>query len=271
MSILRSSLIMIFAAALTASGAGAASTHKKSSARAASHTATDNSEKSTRSDGVSRHKTHSDDAPAASSRRGKKHSDDAPVASSSKAHSSDDASTGTRKSRKTGSADKAADTQTTASHKPCRARSHRCKAAAAAETASSDNTSGSSDSSTSGKSRSRRTAAAPAKPRLHGQQAISSERVTEIQQALIRQHYLNKEADGHWDGETEAAMQKFQADQGWQTKLMPDSRALMKLGLGPDYSNAINAKTGNFAPTTIPGNLTQDQTAGFTAGSGVSR
>ncbi len=37
-------------------------------------------------------------------------------------------------------------------------------------------------------------------------------------------------------------MQKYQADQGWQTKLMPDSRALKKLGLGPDYSNAINAK-----------------------------
>ncbi len=27
-------------------------------------------------------------------------------------------------------------------------------------------------------------------------------------------------------------MQKYQADQGWQTKLMPDSRALKKLGLG---------------------------------------
>lgn len=265
MSILRSSLILIFAAALTASGAGAASTHKKSSARAASHAATNNA-----SDGASHHKTHSDDAPAASSRKGTKHSDDAP-ATSSKARGSDDASAGTRKSRKTGSADKPADAQT-ASHKPCRSKSRRCKAAASTETASSDTTSGSSDSSTSSKSRRRTTAAsAPAKPRLHGQQAISTERVTEIQQALIRQHYLNKEADGRWDGETEAAMQKFQADQGWQTKLMPDSRALMKLGLGPDYSNAINAKTGNFAPTTIPGNLTPDQTAGFTAGSGISR
>ncbi len=51
-------------------------------------------------------------------------------------------------------------------------------------------------------------------------------------------------------------MQKYQADQGWQTKLMPDSRALKKLGLGPDYSTAINAKTASFVDpppvSTIP-------------------
>ncbi len=28
-------------------------------------------------------------------------------------------------------------------------------------------------------------------------------------------------------------MQKFQEDNGWQTKLIPDSRAIIKLGLGP--------------------------------------
>jgi len=99
--------------------------------------------------------------------------------------------------------------------------------------------------------------------RLHGQQAIEPARVTEIQQALIREHYLNAEANGRWDAATEAAMQKYQADQGWQTKLMPDSRALKKLGLGPDYSTAINAKTATFADpppvTTIP----TDQAAGF--------
>ena len=83
--------------------------------------------------------------------------------------------------------------------------------------------------------------------KLHGQQAIEPARVTEIQQALIREHYLTGEANGKWDATTKAAMQKYQADQGWQTKLMPDSRALKKLGLGPDYSNAINAKDSSFA------------------------
>ena len=81
---------------------------------------------------------------------------------------------------------------------------------------------------------------------MRGQQAIEPERVTEIQLALIREHYLNEEANGEWDAATIAAMQKYQADQGWQTKLTPDSRALKKLGLGPDYSNAINAKDSSF-------------------------
>ena len=64
-------------------------------------------------------------------------------------------------------------------------------------------------------------------------------------------------------------MQKFQADQGWQTRLMPDSRALMKLGLGPDYSNAINAKDSSFA-TPVPLAIPQEQAAGFTAASGMA-
>jgi hypothetical protein len=85
------------------------------------------------------------------------------------------------------------------------------------------------------------------KNKLHGQQAIDPVRVTAIQQALIRARYLTGEANGKWDSATVAAMQKYQADQGWQTKLTPDSRALKKLGLGPDYSNAINAKDSSFA------------------------
>ncbi|MFY9855814.1 MAG: peptidoglycan-binding domain-containing protein, partial [Terracidiphilus sp.] len=72
--------------------------------------------------------------------------------------------------------------------------------------------------------------------RKRGQQAIEPSRVTEIQQALIREHYMSGEANGQWDAATKAAMEKYQADQGWQTKLTPDSRALKKLGLGPDYS-----------------------------------
>jgi hypothetical protein len=33
-------------------------------------------------------------------------------------------------------------------------------------------------------------------------------------------------------------MGKLQADNGWQTKLVPDSRALIKLGLGPTTATA---------------------------------
>ena len=70
-----------------------------------------------------------------------------------------------------------------------------------------------------------------------GQQAIKSDRAMEIQQALVREHYLSGEPTGIWDTRTQAALVKFQADNGWQTKVVPDSRALIKLGLGPDYSS----------------------------------
>ena len=61
---------------------------------------------------------------------------------------------------------------------------------------------------------------------------ISPERATEIQTALVKAGYL-KEASGTWDAGTQAAMEKLQADNGWQVKLVPDARALIKLGLGP--------------------------------------
>ncbi len=79
-----------------------------------------------------------------------------------------------------------------------------------------------------------------------GQRGIAPERATEIQSALIRENYMSGTPTGQWDTETEMAMQKFQSDHGWQTKLTPDSRALIKLGLGP------NASTGTPAP--VPSN-----------------
>jgi hypothetical protein len=106
--------------------------------------------------------------------------------------------------------------------------------------------------------------------KVHGQQAIEPARVTQIQQALIREHYLTGEASGQWDSTTQAAMQKYQADQGWQTKLMPDSRALEKLGLGPDYSTAINAKTASFSSPPPVSTTPPEQTAGFAAAAGVN-
>lgn len=108
-------------------------------------------------------------------------------------------------------------------------------------------------------------------PKVRGQQAIQPERVTEIQQALIREHYMNGEANGQWDASTQAAMQKYQNDQGWQTKLMPDSRALKKLGLGADYSTAINAQTGSFADPSPASSIPATQAAGFAAAAGTNR
>ena len=107
--------------------------------------------------------------------------------------------------------------------------------------------------------------------RPRGQQSIEPDRVTQIQQALISKHYLTGDPTGKWDATTVAAMQKFQSDNGWQTKLTPDSRALMKLGLGPDYSTAINAKGSNFAPQTNSDSETNSDEAGVAEASGVSQ
>lgn len=62
---------------------------------------------------------------------------------------------------------------------------------------------------------------------------MDSQRATEIQQALIQAHYMNGTPTGQWDAASQAAMVKYQTDNGWQSKITPDSRALIKLGLGP--------------------------------------
>jgi peptidoglycan hydrolase-like protein with peptidoglycan-binding domain len=105
--------------------------------------------------------------------------------------------------------------------------------------------------------------------RTRGQQGIEPDRVMQIQQALIREHYLGGEATGKWDSTTVSAMQKYQSDQGWQTKLMPDSRALKKLGLGPDYSNALNAKDSSFSAPPPTSTIPAQEESGFTAASGA--
>ncbi|HTH52930.1 MAG TPA: peptidoglycan-binding protein [Edaphobacter sp.] len=72
-----------------------------------------------------------------------------------------------------------------------------------------------------------------------GQRSIDDTRATQIQEALVRSGYMS-DVSGHWDSTTAAAMQKYQGDNGWQTKLMPDSRAIIKLGLGPSHTGAVS-------------------------------
>ena len=90
-----------------------------------------------------------------------------------------------------------------------------------------------------------------AKPKPLGQRTIDDERATQIQAALMKAGYLSGGASGHWDAATQAAMEKLQADNGWQTKLVPDSRAIIKLGLGPstayDSAAGLTNRTGQLA------------------------
>jgi peptidoglycan hydrolase-like protein with peptidoglycan-binding domain len=82
------------------------------------------------------------------------------------------------------------------------------------------------------------------------QQVIEARRVRQIQTALIRENYLRGRADGVWDERSKRAMARFQSDNHWQSRLVPDSRALIKLGLGPDYSGLLNPETA--AITFVP-------------------
>ena len=82
-----------------------------------------------------------------------------------------------------------------------------------------------------------------------GQRGIDDTRATQIQTSLIKSGYLTGEPSGHWDASTEAAMQKFQSDNGWQTKLIPDSRAIIKLGLGPAQDSNVASPNRSAATT----------------------
>ena len=101
------------------------------------------------------------------------------------------------------------------------------------------------------KSKKHSTAAKSGKVRKRGQQAMNPARVREIQSALIREKFLDGRPNGIWDERSKGAMQRFQGANGWQTKMVPDSRALIKLGLGPDHADLINpetAATSSFIP-----------------------
>ena len=122
----------------------------------------------------------------------------------------------------------------------------RRKPAAASSAASHAHTAA---SSSSGKSLSRTSSKKKKTARTKGQQKIDSDRAMTIQSALIREHYLNGEATGTWNPASEEAMRRYQGDHGWQTKVVPDSRALITLGLGPSKDHLLNPDS---AMTTVP-------------------
>lgn len=79
---------------------------------------------------------------------------------------------------------------------------------------------------------------------------MDPDRIRQIQAALVREHYLQGEPTGIWDQQSKDAMARYQAANGWQTKSLPDARALIRLGLGPDHAGLINPDT---AMTSSPG------------------
>lgn len=123
--------------------------------------------------------------------------------------------------------------------------------AAATTPAKKPKTSTAKSSTTTGKHSTKKKKARTSKKR--GQNAIDTERTQQIQEALIREHYLQGEASGKWDDATQAALRRYQADHGWQNKTVPDSRALIKLGLGPNHDHLLNPETAmTAAPASDP-------------------
>jgi len=93
---------------------------------------------------------------------------------------------------------------------------------------------------------------------VHGQRTIDSDRASEIQNALIKQKYLAGAPSGQWDAQTQVAMRQYQSDHGWQTKLMPDSRALISLGLGPNHTNDSPVGRTGSVPSALAAPNTQE-------------
>jgi peptidoglycan hydrolase-like protein with peptidoglycan-binding domain len=59
------------------------------------------------------------------------------------------------------------------------------------------------------------------------------QRVQEIQKALIQTGELHQEPTGRWDEATREAMKRYQQANGFAVTGLPDSKSLMKMGLGP--------------------------------------
>lgn len=83
---------------------------------------------------------------------------------------------------------------------------------------------------------------------IRGQQAPTSDRIRDIQNALQQQGTLSGEPSGRWDDATVAAMKKFQAANGLNPSGKIDALSLHKLGLGSE-----TAGKGAPLPPATPG------------------
>jgi len=167
------------------------------------------------------------------------------------ARAQSDATTSGSSSAKKTSSTKAANAKT---HAKAPATTSKASSTAKAHPASHSTTTNHPKSTTAGGARSAKSTHASSKRSsrkrtARGQQKIEPERAEAIQEALIREHYLSGEPAGTWNQASEEAMRRYQADHGWQSKTVPDSRALISLGLGPSHDHLLNPES---AMTTGP-------------------
>lgn len=70
--------------------------------------------------------------------------------------------------------------------------------------------------------------------------APTSDRLRNVQAALIERGYLQGEANGQWNGQCVEALKKFEADQKVRVDGKIDSKMLIALGLGPKYDSNLS-------------------------------
>jgi hypothetical protein len=70
------------------------------------------------------------------------------------------------------------------------------------------------------------------KSSVRRQNEPDAERAREIQEALAREGYLTSKPSGKWDAATSDAFSRYQRDKALPVTGKPESRALIKLGLG---------------------------------------
>jgi peptidoglycan hydrolase-like protein with peptidoglycan-binding domain len=87
-------------------------------------------------------------------------------------------------------------------------------------------------------SKSRRSSKKKSRRKERGQMAPTSDRITEIQQALAMEGSFTHEPNGKWDDNTVDAMRNFQSRHGLNPSGKLDALTLQKLGLGSQTAGA---------------------------------
>ncbi len=116
---------------------------------------------------------------------------------------------------------------------------HTATSSSGAKTSTTTKSSSSKSATASKNSKHRKT------KKVRGQAAPTPERISEIQEALVKKGVLTAAPSGQWDDSTVDAMKKFQSSNGLNPTGKLDALTLQKLGLGSETA-------GLAAPTPPP-------------------